>query len=79
MTDIRTPARIGMGVAVDSVDEVRLKVSTRNRLPGATLPRARLAPFRTALGNRAGGPKSKTAGGEKLPALSEIFTQILVG
>jgi len=77
--DICTPAKTGTGVGEDSVTLVRLKLSTRNRLRGATAPRARLAPLRTAFGSRAGGPKSKTTGAAKLPALSDIFVQIRTG
>ena len=67
--DTRTPARTGTGVGEDSVTLVRLNVSMRNRLPAATVPRARLVPLRAAFGSRAGGPKSKAAGAAKLPAL----------
>ena len=67
--DSRTPARTRTGVGEDSVTLVRLNVSMRNRLPAATVPRARLVPLRAAFGSRAGGPKSKAAGAAKLPAL----------
>ena len=78
-TDMRTPPSVGTGVVENSETFVRLNVSTRNTLPLATVPRTRLAPFRIALGNITGGPKSNCAGAAKLPALSDIFQQIRVG
>src|SRR5215471_1902691 len=65
-TDMRTPLSVGTGAGENSETFVRVKVSRRNTLPGATVPRTRLAPFRTALGKITGGPKSNWAGAAKL-------------
>src|SRR4051794_26357898 len=77
--DIRTPASCATGKGEDAEPLVSSNVSTLNTLPGATVPRLKLAPLSIPLGRITGGPKSNATGSARFPALSATFQQIRAG